>query len=80
MAPESFSLTSSGAVYGKQPADLTHSCPETFAGTPDPLDPMSVYAENIAWVRTSLRPVPENIVDRMQDRAMLGLFADRTFR
>src|SRR6185312_12100232 len=41
---EKFLLTSSGAVYGKQPASLTH-VPETFAGAPDPLLPASVYAE-----------------------------------
>src|SRR6185437_5411587 len=41
---EKFLLTSSGAVYGKQPAGLTH-VPETFAGAPDPLLPASVYAE-----------------------------------
>jgi dTDP-glucose 4,6-dehydratase len=39
-----FLLTSSGAVYGKQPAELTH-VPETYAGAPDPLDAASVYAE-----------------------------------
>jgi nucleoside-diphosphate-sugar epimerase len=39
-----FLLTSSGAVYGKQPSDLTH-VPETFTGGPDPLMPASVYAE-----------------------------------
>jgi nucleoside-diphosphate-sugar epimerase len=39
-----FLLTSSGAVYGKQPSDMTH-VPETFTGAPDPLDPASVYAE-----------------------------------
>ncbi len=40
----SFLLTSSGAIYGKQPGDLTH-VPETYTGAPDPLDPASVYAE-----------------------------------
>ncbi len=39
-----FLLTSSGAVYGKQPAELTH-VPESFAGAPDPLDTLSVYGE-----------------------------------
>lgn len=39
-----FLLTSSGAVYGKQPADVTH-IPESYAGAPDPLDPTSVYGE-----------------------------------
>jgi dTDP-glucose 4,6-dehydratase len=39
-----FLLTSSGAVYGKQPADMTH-VPESYMGAPDALDPTSVYAE-----------------------------------
>ena len=39
-----FLLTSSGAVYGKQPDTLTH-VPETYLGAPDPLDPSNVYAE-----------------------------------
>ena len=39
-----FLLTSSGAVYGRQPSSMTH-LPESYAGAPDPLDPSSVYAE-----------------------------------
>lgn len=39
---ERFLLTSSGAVYGKQPGDITH-IPEEFAGSPDSLDPKSAY-------------------------------------
>ena len=39
-----FLLTSSGAVYGKQPSELTH-VPETYSGGPDTLDAASVYAE-----------------------------------
>lgn len=37
-------LTSSGAVYGPQPSDISH-VPEEFAGAPDPLLPHSVYGE-----------------------------------
>lgn len=39
-----FLLTSSGAVYGRQPADLTH-IPESYGGGPDSMDRASVYAE-----------------------------------
>jgi nucleoside-diphosphate-sugar epimerase len=35
-------LTSSGAVYGPQPPELTH-IPETYNGAPDPLSPASAY-------------------------------------
>jgi len=41
---QAFLFTSSGAVYGKQPGNLTH-VPETYLGGPDPLDAASVYAE-----------------------------------
>ena len=35
---------SSGAVYGKQPGNMTH-VPEEYQGAPDPTDPSSAYAE-----------------------------------
>jgi nucleoside-diphosphate-sugar epimerase len=39
-----FLMISSGAVYGRQPPDLTY-LPEEYAGAPDPLDPRSAYGE-----------------------------------
>jgi nucleoside-diphosphate-sugar epimerase len=39
---EKFLLTSSGAVYGKQPNDMTHIS-EDYMGAPDSLDPRSAY-------------------------------------
>jgi nucleoside-diphosphate-sugar epimerase len=39
-----FLLTSSGAVYGRQPSSITH-LPESYTGAPDTLDPSSVYSE-----------------------------------
>lgn len=39
-----FLLTSSGAVYGRQPSMLAHM-PETYAGAPSPLDSASTYGQ-----------------------------------
>jgi nucleoside-diphosphate-sugar epimerase len=43
-AASRFLLTSSGAVYGAQPRDLSH-VPETYLGAPDVTDQKWVYAE-----------------------------------
>jgi dTDP-glucose 4,6-dehydratase len=37
-------LTSSGAVYGRQPSDMTHIT-EDYSGSPDTVDPNSAYGE-----------------------------------
>ena len=39
-----FLLTSSGAVYGKQPSDMAH-IPEDYCGAPEPTDAAAVWGE-----------------------------------
>ncbi len=41
---QKFLLTSSGAVYGRQPEEMTR-IPEEYMGAPDPTDPHSAYGE-----------------------------------
>lgn len=49
-----FLLTSSGAIYGRQPAELTH-VPEEYTGGPDPFDVTAAYGEGKRATETMCR-------------------------
>lgn len=51
-------VTSSGAVYGLQPGELSH-IPETYAGAPNPLDPASAYGNGKRLVEQICALTPE---------------------
>jgi nucleoside-diphosphate-sugar epimerase len=51
-------VTSSGAVYGPQPAELSH-IPETYRGGPDPMNAASAYGEGKRLVEQMCSLVPE---------------------
>lgn len=60
-----FLLTSSGAIYGPQPTGMSH-IPEDYAGGPDPLSPLSAYAEGkrMAELLCTLTPQVECVIAR----------------
>ena len=51
-------VTSSGAVYGPQPAELSH-IPETYNGAPDPMNPASAYGHGKRLVEQMCALTPE---------------------
>jgi dTDP-glucose 4,6-dehydratase len=57
-----FLLTSSGAVYGRQPPDLP-LIDETYSGAPDPVDPANAYHEGkrMAELLCALHARPEGL-------------------
>lgn len=51
-------VTSSGAVYGPQPLELSH-IPETYIGAPDPMSPASAYCEGKRLIEQMCALTPE---------------------
>lgn len=51
-------VTSSGAIYGRQPAELGH-IPETYNGAPDPMDPASAYGQGKRLIEQMCAITPE---------------------
>ncbi|MEF8711740.1 MAG: NAD(P)-dependent oxidoreductase [Candidatus Accumulibacter propinquus] len=51
-------VTSSGAVYGPQPQELSH-IPETYSGAPDPMNPASAYGQGKRLVEQMCALTPE---------------------
>jgi nucleoside-diphosphate-sugar epimerase len=51
-------VTSSGAVYGPQPPELSH-IPETYSGAPDPMNPASAYGQGKRLVEQMCALTPE---------------------
>lgn len=51
-------VTSSGAVYGPQPAELDH-IPESYRGAPDPMNPASAYGNGKRLVEQMCALTPE---------------------
>jgi dTDP-glucose 4,6-dehydratase len=58
-------VTSSGAVYGRQPEDLSH-IPESYRGGPDPMNQASAYGEGkrLVELMCSLTPKVDTLVAR----------------
>ncbi|HTW91262.1 MAG TPA: NAD-dependent epimerase/dehydratase family protein [bacterium] len=65
-----FLLVSSGAVYGRQPVDMTH-VGEEYAGAPDSLDPLTTYGQ--------AKRVSEFICAAHGDRQGVGVVVARCF-